>query len=111
MAGSNFPVWPAKTLFRFLLNPKTEIKNKEISIGNRRSCKEEQSQTKEVIHVPNKILVADDDQIILSTIQTGLESEGYRILTAQDGETAVRIGCANKPDLAVLDIRMPGNMA
>ena len=57
---------------------------------------------------PTKILVADDDQIILSTIQTGLESEGYRILTAQDGETAVRIGCANKPDLAVLDIRMPG---
>ena len=57
---------------------------------------------------PTKILVADDDRIILSTIQNGLEAEGYQTLTAKDGETAVRIGCAKKPDLAVLDIRMPG---
>ncbi|MCB1828611.1 MAG: response regulator [Chromatiaceae bacterium] len=57
---------------------------------------------------PTKILVADDDQIILTTIRNGLEAEGYETLTAIDGESAVRIGCAKKPDLAVLDIRMPG---
>ncbi|MCB1762752.1 MAG: response regulator [Gammaproteobacteria bacterium] len=58
--------------------------------------------------LPAKILVADDDRIILSTIKQGLEAHGYQALTAQDGLTAVRIGCAEKPDLAVLDIRMPG---
>jgi len=57
---------------------------------------------------PSKILVADDDRIMLSTMQRGLEAEGYETLTAKDGEAAVRIGCAKKPDLAVLDIRMPG---
>lgn len=57
---------------------------------------------------PTKILVADDDQIILTTIRNGLEAEGYETMTAIDGESAVRIGCAKKPDLAVLDIRMPG---
>jgi len=58
--------------------------------------------------IPTKILVADDDCIILTTIQKGLEAAGYQTITAEDGETAVRIGCVNKPDLAVLDIRMPG---
>jgi two-component system, response regulator PdtaR len=57
---------------------------------------------------PAKILVADDDRIVLSTIKNGLEAKGYKTLTAKDGATAVRIGCAKKPDLAVLDIRMPG---
>ena len=57
---------------------------------------------------PTKILVADDDQFVLAAMQRGLEAEGYRILAAHDGEMAVRIGCAKKPDLAILDIRMPG---
>ena len=57
---------------------------------------------------PTKILVADDDRVILSTVRAGLEAEGYQTLTASDGRSAVRIGCAKKPDLAILDIRMPG---
>lgn len=53
------------------------------------------------------ILVADDDRVLLSILKSGLEAGGYKILIAYDGEAAVRIGCAKKPDLAVLDIRMP----
>ncbi|MCB1759022.1 MAG: response regulator [Gammaproteobacteria bacterium] len=54
-----------------------------------------------------KILVADDDPITLSTIRQGLHAAGYRVYTATDGAEAVRIGRQQRPDLAVLDIRMP----
>ncbi len=54
-----------------------------------------------------KILIADDDQLILSTLSNGLQQAGYQVITATDGEEAVRVGNQEKPDLAVLDIRMP----
>jgi response regulator NasT len=54
-----------------------------------------------------KILVADDDPVTLSTIKSGLQKAGYRVFTAEDGAEAVRIGKRQRPDLAVLDIRMP----
>ncbi|OOZ37784.1 response regulator [Solemya velesiana gill symbiont] len=56
----------------------------------------------------NKILVADDDELILSIISRGLESSGYEIISATDGKQAVELGIKTVPDLAVLDIRMPG---
>lgn len=55
-----------------------------------------------------KILVADDDRITLSTLSRGLRAANYQVLTASNGDEAVRIGCREIPDLAVLDIRMPG---
>ena len=56
----------------------------------------------------HKILVADDDQITLTIITKGLRDDGYEVVTAPDGTEAVKLGCREKPDLAVLDIRMPG---
>lgn len=56
----------------------------------------------------SKILVADDDQITLSLITKGLEDAGYEVIAAANGEQAVELGCNQHPDLAVLDIRMPG---
>jgi len=55
-----------------------------------------------------QILVADDDILILTTISNGLKKAGYDVIEAHDGEAAVRLGCELYPDLAVLDIRMPG---
>ncbi len=55
-----------------------------------------------------QILVADDDILILTTISNGLKKAGYDVIEAHDGEAAVRLGCELRPDLAVLDIRMPG---
>ncbi|MES9879061.1 MAG: response regulator [Candidatus Sedimenticola sp. PURPLELP] len=56
----------------------------------------------------HKILVADDDELILSVISKGLEKEGYEVIAAGSGDDAVRRGIEAQPDLAVLDIRMPG---
>jgi len=55
-----------------------------------------------------KLLVADDDPITLATLSRGLRAANYNVLTATNGNDAVRIGCRDKPDLAILDIRMPG---
>lgn len=56
----------------------------------------------------NKILVADDDIITLTSITSGLSEAGYLVVSAQDGQSAVELGLGEKPDLALLDIRMPG---
>jgi response regulator NasT len=56
----------------------------------------------------NKILVADDDPFTLTSITSGLSEAGYQVISAQDGRSAVRLGLLERPDLAILDIRMPG---
>ena len=54
-----------------------------------------------------KILVVDDDQIILKTLSIALSSNGYQAFTAADGPGAVRIVTREKPDLILLDILFP----
>ncbi len=56
----------------------------------------------------HRILIADDDRLILSTLGQGLRDAGYEVLEATDGEAAVHLCDTEQPDLAVLDIRMPG---
>jgi DNA-binding response OmpR family regulator len=53
------------------------------------------------------VLVADDDEDILELVAFRLGRAGYRILTASDGEQALRIALDEHPDLAVLDVMMP----
>lgn len=57
---------------------------------------------------PYKILVADDDIFTLTSITSGLTKAGYEVISAPDGEIAVQLGLQEQPDLAILDIRMPG---
>lgn len=60
-------------------------------------------------HSPRpRILVADDDGLVLATLCAGLRDEGYEVLEAGTGEEAVEICEREQPDLAILDIRMPG---
>lgn len=54
-----------------------------------------------------KILIVDDDPISLELVTHGLQAEGYQILSAQDGQEALRAFFNNQPDLVVLDITMP----
>lgn len=54
-----------------------------------------------------RILVADDDPVILRLIQVNLELEGYQVLTANNGQEAVDMATAELPDLVILDIMMP----
>ena len=54
-----------------------------------------------------RVLICDDDPVILRLLQVNLELEGYEVLLAQHGEDAVEIAQAQRPDLIILDIMMP----
>jgi CheY-like chemotaxis protein len=54
-----------------------------------------------------KILLADDDPTIIKLLQVNLEMEGYEVITAEDGEEAVRKAASGRPDLVLLDVMMP----
>jgi CheY-like chemotaxis protein len=54
-----------------------------------------------------KILVVDDDQIILKTLSMALISNGYQVFTATDGPGAASIVAQERPDLILLDLLFP----
>jgi CheY-like chemotaxis protein len=54
-----------------------------------------------------KILVVDDTPDILSTIKDFLKSLGYKIVTASNGKEAIGVYTKEKPDLVLLDIKLP----
>jgi response regulator NasT len=56
---------------------------------------------------PAKLLVADDDRKDLTMISDGLSSAGFSIIQACDGEQAERLAHEYRPDLTILDLRMP----
>jgi DNA-binding response OmpR family regulator len=53
------------------------------------------------------VLVADDDEDILSLIAFRLGRDGYRVLKARDGEEALSLARERSPELIILDVRMP----
>jgi len=57
-----------------------------------------------------RILIADDDRLVLATLARGLREAGYTVFEASDGEQAVKLCEEHRPDIAILDIRMPPGM-
>ena len=55
-----------------------------------------------------KILVVDDERAFLRLVDQVLTQQGYEVLTADNGQEALRILYAQKPDLVLLDVVMPG---
>ena len=55
-----------------------------------------------------RILVAEDEATLLSLYQEVLADEGYEVLPALDAYEALRLVRDEKPDLVVLDLKMPG---
>ena len=53
------------------------------------------------------ILVVDDEVRLVSLVERYLTQEGYRVLSANDGQEALPIASREKPDLIILDIMMP----
>ncbi len=53
------------------------------------------------------ILVADDDEDIVRFVEVNLRLEGFEVLTANDGQTAVDMALESLPDLMLLDVMMP----
>jgi two-component system alkaline phosphatase synthesis response regulator PhoP len=57
--------------------------------------------------MPYRILVVDDDKAIVRLVQSYLEKQDMRVLTAYDGEDAMRVIRVERPDLIVLDLMLP----
>ena len=55
-----------------------------------------------------KILVVDDDRLVLATVTHGLAQAGYQVIDADNGDDAILLAREHRPDLALLDIRMEG---
>jgi two-component system alkaline phosphatase synthesis response regulator PhoP len=54
------------------------------------------------------ILVVDDEKPILELLRFNLEREGYEVLTAEDGPTAIEMARKFRPHLIILDVMLPG---
>ena len=55
-----------------------------------------------------KILVVDDDRLVLATLVHGLAQAGFEVIDADNGDDAILLAREHRPDLALLDIRMEG---
>ena len=57
-----------------------------------------------------KILVADDDKMILKFVSDVLTEAGYEVIFAHDGPDTIKKAAAYSPDLIILDIVLPGSL-
>lgn len=53
------------------------------------------------------VLVVDDEPTLVATLRYNLEREGYRVVTAGDGEAAISMARSDHPDLLILDLMLP----
>ena len=60
------------------------------------------------MHAKGKILVVDDDRLVLATLSHGLAQAGYEVIDADNGDDAILLARQHRPALALLDIRMQG---
>ena len=56
---------------------------------------------------PVKILIIEDNPLNLKLTQTLLSHAGYKIITANDGETGIKTATQQKPDLILMDMQLP----
>lgn len=57
--------------------------------------------------VRRSVLVVDDDHDILHAIRAAVESRGYRVMTASDGNMGLIVAEREQPDLVIVDMMMP----
>jgi response regulator NasT len=55
-----------------------------------------------------RLLVVDDDRLVLATVTHGLQKAGYEVFDADNGDEAILLARQHRPELALLDIRMEG---
>ncbi|MGA3023394.1 MAG: response regulator transcription factor [Bryobacteraceae bacterium] len=58
--------------------------------------------------VPATVLVIDDDESLRDTVHLLLEREGFRVLSAADGNAGFNEAVTSRPDLLIVDLRLPG---
>jgi DNA-binding response OmpR family regulator len=55
-----------------------------------------------------KVLVVDDEEYLVELLSVNLEVAGFNVVKAYDGEQGLKQTEAERPDIIILDIRMPG---
>jgi CheY-like chemotaxis protein len=55
-----------------------------------------------------KVLVVDDSRTVVYSLRTVLEQDGYYVMEAYDGMTAIELAKAHQPDIILMDVIMPG---
>ena len=55
-----------------------------------------------------KVLVVDDEPDLVALLREWLEEEGYQVVSASTGEEGLRLFFEQRPDLSIVDLRMPG---
>ncbi len=56
----------------------------------------------------NKVLIVEDEPILLETLEYNLTRQGYQVYTAADGLAALEMARRERPDVIVLDVMLPG---
>ncbi|HST06366.1 MAG TPA: response regulator transcription factor [Chloroflexia bacterium] len=59
-------------------------------------------------HPSPTVLVVDDEKTLRDVLEYNLSREGYGVFTAADGAEAIRLAYAERPDLVILDVMLPG---
>ncbi|CAG7633327.1 ANTAR domain-containing response regulator [Actinacidiphila bryophytorum] len=69
---------------------------------------DEQSEQSHVPPLTTRVVIAEDEALIRLDLKEMLEEEGYSVVgEAGDGETAVKLAEEHRPDLVILDVKMP----
>src|SRR5437899_7248604 len=76
-------------------------------------CASEPGVAPEIGRQPNgkKVLVVDDDAVILKTTAMKLEAQGYKVVLAKDAPGAIRAARKERPDLILMDVSFPPDVA
>ncbi len=54
-----------------------------------------------------RVLIVDDDRLVLATLAKGLRQWGYEVAEASSGEAGLKFALETKPDMVLLDVNMP----
>lgn len=99
-------LFPRQGFKTFYVNFKTPGSTTPIAPGALLSLTPEPAAHPVGPHIP-KILIADDNVVVLKTVAIKLKSAGYEVRTAMDGSTAISCVRRERPDLIILDINFP----
>jgi DNA-binding response OmpR family regulator len=68
---------------------------------------DDQPEKKENRDKPQRVLIVDDDHEIVESVRFALESNGFEVLVARDGNQGLAMAEKEDPDLVILDMMMP----